>query len=44
MIFVFNSLQEEENDDVYDKLDEDQYAQLVEQRRGQGDFVVDDGA
>jgi len=33
----------EEDDDVYDVVDEKEYAQVVEQRRKKGDFVVDDG-
>ncbi len=33
----------EEEDDVYDVIDETEYAQVVEERRKKGDFVVDDG-
>ena len=33
----------EEDEDVYDTMDEAAYADVVEKRRNQGDFVVDDG-
>ena len=32
-----------EEEDVYDKVDEAEYANLVESRRQREDFVVDDG-
>ena len=33
----------DDDDAVYDVVDEDKYAQIVEERRKGGDFVVDDG-
>ncbi len=33
----------DDDEDVYDVVDEDKYAQIVEDRRNAGDFVVDDG-
>lgn len=33
----------DEDEDVYDVVDEEKYAQIVEERRNAGDFVVDDG-
>jgi len=33
----------EEDEDVYDLVDEKEYASVVESRRQKGDFVVDDG-
>ena len=33
----------EEDEDVYDVVDEQQYVDMVEKRRSEGDFVVDDG-
>jgi hypothetical protein len=32
----------EDEGDVYDMVDEDKYAELVERRRNEDDFVVDD--
>ena len=37
---MFSQLEEE--GDVYDVVDEDQYASIVERRRNEDDFVVDD--
>jgi hypothetical protein len=36
-------VQLDEDEDVYDVVDEEKYAQIVEERRNAGDFVVDDG-
>lgn len=36
-------LQLDEDDAVFDVLDDDEYAELVESRRNGQDFVVDDG-
>ena len=33
---------QEEDDDVFDRVDEDEYVNLVEERRKGDDFVVDD--
>ncbi|RYH30980.1 hypothetical protein EON65_03735 [archaeon] len=33
----------DDDDNIYDVVDEDKYAELVEKRRKAGDFVVDDG-
>lgn len=35
-------LQLEDEGDVYEMVDEDQYASIVERRRNEDDFVVDD--
>jgi hypothetical protein len=32
-----------DDDDLYDVVDEDKYVEIVENRRRAGDFVVDDG-
>jgi hypothetical protein len=37
-------LQLQDEGDVYDVVDEAQYEKIVEDRRNQSDFVVDDGA
>jgi DNA polymerase alpha subunit A len=34
----------EEQDDVYEYVEEEEYRKLVESRRQREDFVVDDGA
>ncbi len=34
---------EAKEDDVYEKLDENEYQELVDRRREREDFVVDDG-
>jgi DNA polymerase alpha subunit A len=34
----------EEQDDVYEYVEEEEYRKIVESRRQQEDFVVDDGA
>jgi DNA polymerase alpha subunit A len=34
----------EEQDDVYEYVEEEEYQKIVESRRQQEDFVVDDGA
>jgi DNA polymerase alpha subunit A len=37
------SFELEEDEDVFDTMDETEYADVVEKRRNAGDFVVDDG-
>ena len=39
---MFVTMQLEEEEDVYEEMDEDTYAAHVESRRNQEDFVVDD--
>ena len=36
------TIQLEEEEDVYDLVEEDQYAKMVEERRNSNNFVVDD--
>lgn len=36
------TVQLEEEEDVYDLVEEDQYAKMVEERRNSNNFVVDD--
>jgi hypothetical protein len=42
-ISALDQLELEEQDDVYDLVDDEEYEQIVEKRREEGDFVVDDG-
>ena len=37
------AMEDEEDEDVFDMVDEKEYADVVEKRRQAGDFVVDDG-
>ena len=43
-VSALDALELEEQDDVYDMVDDEQYAKIVESRRAGNDFVVDDGA
>lgn len=43
-ISALDALEFEDQGDVYDMVDEEEYEQIVEARRGKNDFVVDDGA
>lgn len=43
-VSALDAMVEEDQEDVYDVVDEDEYARIVDRRRKENDFVVDDGA
>ena len=42
-VSALDNLELEEQEDVYDLMDDEQYAEIVDRRRKENDFVVDDG-